>query len=108
MIYGPSVRFHFHMLVLEAQYASYNYFQHGIATHSGLISSLSPQYSGLARDLPPNVHLLPLERLDHTHQLLRLEHQFQSNEQPYNNTVAVQLAVSYIIPHTAFQHRISS
>jgi lysosomal alpha-mannosidase len=50
------------------------------------------QYSGLARDLPPNVHLLTLERLDHTHHLLRLEHQFQSNEQPYNNTVTVQLA----------------
>ena len=53
------------------------------------------QYSGLARDLPSNIHLLTLERLDHTHHLLRLEHQAQIDEAPLNNTATIQLEVGY-------------
>ena len=53
----------------------------------------SLQYFGLTRDLPLNVHLLTLERLDHTHHLLRLGHQAQSDELPLNNTATIKLDV---------------
>ena len=45
-------------------------------------------------DLPLNVHLLTLERLDHDHHLLRLEHQYPIDEAPLNTTVNVTLEVS--------------
>ena len=48
-------------------------------------------------DLPLNVHLLTLERLDHTHHLLRLEHQYPINEAPLNTTANVTLEVSLFL-----------
>ena len=51
------------------------------------------QFYGIIKDLPLNVHLLTLERLDHTHHLLRLEHQYPIDEAPLNYTVNVTLEV---------------
>ena len=50
-------------------------------------------YAGLTEDLPYNVHLLTLQSLGDSggNVLLRLEHQFEINEAPYNNTVSVTL-----------------
>ena len=58
-------------------------------------SPLYFQYEGIVKPLPLNVHLLTLEKLDHTHHLLRLEHMAQSDEFPLNNTASVQLDVSH-------------
>ena len=38
------------------------------------------QFSGLAKDLPDNVHLLTVEHLEEKKILLRLENQFQADE----------------------------
>ena len=40
----------------------------------------STLYSGVTRSLPPNIHLLTLQLLDRTSLLLRLEHQFERDE----------------------------
>ena len=55
------------------------------------------QSVGLTVDLPLNVHLLTLERLDHTHHLLRLEHQYPIDEAPLNTTANVTLEVSLFL-----------
>ena len=43
------------------------------------------QFSGLAKDLPDNVHLLTVEHLEDKKMLLRLENQFQADELAPNN-----------------------
>ena len=48
-------------------------------------------------ELPLNIHLLTLERLDHTHHLLRLEHQYPIDEAPLNTTANVTLEVSLFL-----------
>ena len=48
----------------------------------------------LQMELPPEVHLLTLELLEPNIYLLRLEHQFESNDPVYNTTVTVSLKVS--------------
>lgn len=44
-----------------------------------------PQFSGLRRELPPNVHLLTLARWGRETLLLRLEHQFAVQEDMVGN-----------------------
>ena len=46
-----------------------------------------------------NIRLLTLQLLDSSTILLRLEHQFQVDEPPYNQEVTVSLDVSLIIQH---------
>ena len=53
-------------------------------------------------DLPPNIHLLTLEKINHTHHLLRLEHQVPIDEFPLNYTMNVTLGVSCY--HVAVAH----
>ena len=62
-----------------------------------------PQSIGLNVDFPLNVHLLTLERLDHDHHLLRLEHQYPIDEAPLNTTVNVTLEVS-LFSHFSHAH----
>ena len=52
------------------------------------------QFTALTRELPPNIHLLTLQSLDDGNFLLRLEHQFELDEAPWNEAVNVSLAVS--------------
>ena len=52
------------------------------------------QFTALTRELPLNVHLLTLQSLGGGSYLLRLEHQFEIDEAPWNDAVNVSLAVS--------------
>ena len=52
------------------------------------------QFTGLTRELPLNVHLLTLQSLGGGRYLLRLEHQFEIDEAPWNKPVTLSLAVS--------------
>ena len=70
-----------------------------IHVYSSLIHFLSlslslSQFSVIANDsLPTNVHLLTLQFLSPGRLLLRLEHQFEADEAPWNQTVDIPLAV---------------
>ena len=48
------------------------------------------------RELPPNIHLLTLQSLGGGSYLLRLEHQFEVDEAPWNEAVTISLAVSLL------------
>lgn len=55
------------------------------------------QYSVLKKEFPPNIHLLTMKLLseeDGQTLLLRLEHQFEISEAPWNQNANVSLAVS--------------
>lgn len=52
------------------------------------------QFTALTRELPYNVHLLTLQSLGNGSYLLRLEHQFEMDEAPYNEPVTLSLTVS--------------
>ena len=52
------------------------------------------QFTGLTRELPLNVHLLTLQFLGSGKYLLRLEHQLEMNETPWNEPVTLSLSVS--------------
>ena len=54
------------------------------------------QFTGLMRELPPNIHLLTLQSLGGGSYLLRLEHQFEMDEAPWNEAVTISLAVSLL------------
>lgn len=41
------------------------------------------QFRGLTRRLPQNIHVLTLEKLDNEQVLLRLEHFYEKNDDPY-------------------------
>ena len=41
-----------------------------------------PEYSGLTRDLPMNIHLLTLEKVASDSVILRLEHFYEKDEDP--------------------------
>ncbi|CAI8046007.1 Lysosomal alpha-mannosidase, partial [Geodia barretti] len=60
-------------------------------SYADWISKYPPYSDGLTVELPLNIHLLTLERLDHTHHLLRLEHQYPIDEAPLNTTANVTL-----------------
>ena len=71
--------------------------------HESLLLSLNPlplplQSSYLKTSLPPNVHLLTLKleevATDHYTLLVRLEHQCEMDEAPWNEAANVSLAVS--------------
>ena len=62
------------------------------------------QFTALARDLPLNIHLLTLQSLGSGNYLLRLEHQFEIDEAPWNEAVNVSLAVSPVA-HTVTVER---
>lgn len=56
------------------------------------------QFSLLKTALPANVHLLTLKLADSTNAqtlLLRLEHQFEVDEAPWDKQASVSLAVCY-------------
>ena len=55
------------------------------------------QFTGLTRELPLNVHLLTLQSLGSGSYLLRLEHQFEIDEAPWNKPVTLSLAVSLFL-----------
>uniref|UniRef100_A0A8D0D4Q4 Alpha-mannosidase n=1 Tax=Sander lucioperca TaxID=283035 RepID=A0A8D0D4Q4_SANLU len=60
------------------------------------------EFSGLQAALPPAVHLLTLTQWDKDSVLLRLEHQFQSQESKVNShPVTVNLQVRHSITHRA-------
>jgi lysosomal alpha-mannosidase len=61
------------------------------ATYDDWVKKYPPYYYGLVEDLPLNVHLLTLERLDNAHHILRLEHQVPIDEAPLNFTVNLTL-----------------
>ena len=52
------------------------------------------QFTGLTRELPHTVHLLTLQFLGDGKYLLRLEHQYEMDEAPMNETVTLSLSVS--------------
>eukprot|EP00731_Ephydatia_muelleri_P005619 Em0002g1795a len=52
----------------------------------------NPTYAGLAQSLPPQVHLLTLQLISPKTLLLRLEHQYQLDEPPYNKSVTISLS----------------
>ncbi|KAL5505251.1 hypothetical protein EMCRGX_G006653 [Ephydatia muelleri] len=54
--------------------------------------SCSIVYAGLAQSLPPQVHLLTLQLISPKTLLLRLEHQYQLDEPPYNKSVTISLS----------------
>lgn len=61
--------------------------------------TLSPQFSALRRELPPNVHLLTLAPWDAGTLLLRLEHQFERGESANGSQpTTVNLLVSCCVP----------
>ena len=52
------------------------------------------QFTGLTKELPPNVHLLTLQSLGDDSYLLRLEHQYAIDEPPFNKSLELSLSVS--------------
>ena len=48
------------------------------------------------KELPLNIHLLTLQSLGSGSYLLRLEHQFEADEAPWNESVTLSLAVRII------------
>ena len=62
------------------------------------------QYTGLKSSLPPNVHLLTVKLLEESSYfslLVRLEHQFEAHEAPFNETATVSMAVSELCSYNS-------
>ena len=64
------------------------------------------QFTALTRELPDNVHLLTLQSLGDGSYLLRLEHQFEIDEVPFNEPVTLSLAVSISTHAATVNHRL--
>lgn len=60
---------------------------------SDYLTKFNTEYSGLSRPLPPNVHLLTLEQWKDKTILLRLEHFYDSNDDPSNLSKPVQVSL---------------
>ena len=58
------------------------------------LRSCYDQFTGLTRELPLNVHLLTLQFLGANKYLIRLEHQFEMDEVPWNEPATLSLSVS--------------
>jgi len=58
------------------------------------ISKFNTEYSGLSAALPPNVHLLTLEQWKDNTILLRLEHFYDSNDDPSNLSKPVKVSLA--------------
>ena len=61
-----------------------------------IINKYNLNFTGMVTELPPNVHLLTLQVWDPNTYLLRLEHQFEADETPYNQPVDISLAKLFV------------
>ena len=52
------------------------------------------QFTGLTKEFPSNIHLLTLQSLGSDSYLLRLDHQYEADESPFNEPFELSLAVS--------------
>ena len=63
---------------------------------AGIINKYNVNFTGMVTELPPNVHLLTLQVWGLNTYLLRLEHQFEADETPYNQPVDISLAKLFV------------